>query len=394
MSALWVLFVLAAALVAIELVTPAYYVLLRRAARREPEPIRGGSPTVTVLVPAYNEEGTIRGRLENLRADDYPRKDVIVVDDCSSDRTVDIVKEFQRDHPDFPLRIIEKPERGGKVSGIRAALPHATGELVCMSDADSLWSPGALRAAVERFADPRVGAVMGLRDLMRSRDGALAAEDDYNAFYNVARLGESALDSTPTFCGPLSVYRREFMDAATFAEGALLADDSETAVRVRRAGLRTVAEPRARFREGALASMRGYRLLRARRGTGLQDLFLRNWDIAFRPRTFGRFSLIVAANLVMLVLAPLATVALAVVTPILLWMIGGPVALAAGLGGGGALVAAALTAKRGPFALAGNYLQTQLALLWGLWMLRRRRNPIYDHVDGVRSGWEERAGAE
>lgn len=389
------LFVIVAVLALLQLATPFYYLVLRRAIRREPQPPRGGAPSVTVIVPTYNEEATIRERLRNLREHEYPAFDVLVVDDGSSDATRAIVRAFASEHPGFPLRLIEKEGRGGKVSAVRAALPHATGELVCLSDADSLWAPGALAAACARFADPKVGGVMGLRDLMGGSGFAQRVEDDYNAYYNTARHGESALDSTPVFCGPLSVYRREFVDAATFAESALLADDSETAMRIRKRGYRTVAEPRARFREGALSSLASYRHLRARRATGLQQLFLHHIDVALKPWRYGAFSFVVAANVVTLIVAPVALALLAVLAPLALWAVGGLLLLGAAVAAAALIATIAWAAPPSWSAWARlpvSFVQTQVALVWGLWMLRRRHNPIYDHVEGVRDAWRERAG--
>jgi cellulose synthase/poly-beta-1,6-N-acetylglucosamine synthase-like glycosyltransferase len=113
-------------------------------------------PAVTVIVAAYAEENGIARRVENLRALDYPadRLQVIVASDGSTDATVERARAAGAD------LVLDLP-RQGKVRTQDAAVERATGEILAFSDANAEWEPGALRALVAAFADPRVGYVCG-----------------------------------------------------------------------------------------------------------------------------------------------------------------------------------------------------------------------------------------
>lgn len=129
------------------------------------------SATLSVVIPAYNEERFIGTLLERLRAVDLSEFDttceLIVVDDCSKDRTAAIVAEF----PDVVLH--RMPRNGGKGAAVRAGLGLARGEYIIIQDADLEYDPQdyvpMMRALIETGAD----AVYGNRYAGDHRRGAL-----------------------------------------------------------------------------------------------------------------------------------------------------------------------------------------------------------------------------
>jgi cellulose synthase/poly-beta-1,6-N-acetylglucosamine synthase-like glycosyltransferase len=118
---------------------------------RVPEP-----PSVSLIVPAYDEEAVIEDKMADALALEYPREklELIVASDGSGDRTAEFARRAGAD------LVLELP-RGGKVAALNAAARRAQGELFAFSDANSRWRPDALRWLVARFADPRVGYVCG-----------------------------------------------------------------------------------------------------------------------------------------------------------------------------------------------------------------------------------------
>jgi len=116
-------------------------------------------PTVTVLITAYNEEASIRRKLEQTLALDYPadKLDIIVASDGSTDGTDDVVREFA----DRRVRLIRVEGRVGKTQTQNVAVTHATGEIVVFSDATTRYEHGAIRNLVRNYADESVGAVSG-----------------------------------------------------------------------------------------------------------------------------------------------------------------------------------------------------------------------------------------
>lgn len=116
-------------------------------------------PTVTVLIPAYNEASCIGATVQNKLVLDYPREklQVIVVSDGSTDGTDGIVQQFFA----RGVELIRQEVREGKAAALNAAVKQATGEIIVFSDANSLFAPDAIRCLVQNFADPAIGYVTG-----------------------------------------------------------------------------------------------------------------------------------------------------------------------------------------------------------------------------------------
>jgi len=117
------------------------------------------TPTVSVIISAYNEERDLATKLENTLALDYPKDslEIIVVSDCSTDRTDEIAQRFAS----RGVRVCRQSERLGKTAGQNAAVSQASGEVILFSDATTHYNPDVLRAIVPSFADPTVGCVAG-----------------------------------------------------------------------------------------------------------------------------------------------------------------------------------------------------------------------------------------
>ena len=126
------------------------------ASRRRYEPRRDPAhlPSVALIIAAHDEERVIAARLENALALDYPRLEIIVSLDGSTDGTREIVERF----PGVRLLV---NERGGKVAAQNAAVRATDADVLAFSDANSMWEPDALRRLVAVLADPEVGYVCG-----------------------------------------------------------------------------------------------------------------------------------------------------------------------------------------------------------------------------------------
>ena len=120
------------------------------------------SPLLSVVIPAYNEEGSILALLGKVRAQSVRGVDIeiIVIDDGSKDRTVELLEQ----HPELYDRLVKQAKNGGKGAAVRAGLLHATGDYVLFQDADLEYDPaeyGKLLEPVLRFdADVVIGSRM------------------------------------------------------------------------------------------------------------------------------------------------------------------------------------------------------------------------------------------
>ena len=113
---------------------------------------------VTLLVSVYNEEGVIKEKIENALGLDYPedRYEIVVVSDGSTDNTNQIVSSF-----DDPRVVLKVFDRAGKTSCLNRVVPDVRGEIVILTDANSMFPRQALKNIVRSFADERIGLVTG-----------------------------------------------------------------------------------------------------------------------------------------------------------------------------------------------------------------------------------------
>jgi len=246
------------------------------------------SPSVSVILPTYNEEATIKSKLRNLLDQGYP-VEIVLVDSASQDRTLSLAMEFMQDNG-LDVRIIAEKERRGKASALNNAFNYCNHEIVVITDSDSVWEKGALKRAVSNFLDKDIGAVTGRQILMNAdQTFTTKLEKSYRSVYEVLRVGESVLDSTPIFHGEISCFRKDLIE--TIYERSM-ADDSELAIKIRKKGFRSIYDPAVVFYEYAPPTLASRFKQKVRRGQGLIDLFLRERGLVFNGR-YGAFGRIV-----------------------------------------------------------------------------------------------------
>lgn len=190
-------------------------------ARLRPRPVarEDWTPSVTLIVPAHDEEDVIAGRLENLLAQDYPpeRLEIIVGSDASTDRTDAIVEEIAAREP--RVRLVRCP-RGGKLATLNRLHTEGTGEVLAFTDANTRWEPDALRKLVRSLADPEVGYVTG-KLVLRDADGT-NREGLYWRYELWLREQESALGSITGGNGAIYALRRETYIPQPYGQDAAL----------------------------------------------------------------------------------------------------------------------------------------------------------------------------
>jgi cellulose synthase/poly-beta-1,6-N-acetylglucosamine synthase-like glycosyltransferase/peptidoglycan/xylan/chitin deacetylase (PgdA/CDA1 family)/spore germination protein YaaH len=207
----------------------------RRSRRSQPAPFGG---TVSVVVPAYNEETVISRTVETLLAQEPPVLEVVCVDDGSKDRTLAVLRESFAGNP--RVRIFGKPN-GGKSSALNLGFSEARGEVVVALDSDTLFAKDTVAKLVAPFSDPRVGAVagnakVGNRVNRLTRWQAL----EYVTAQNLERRAWDLAGAVPVVPGAVGAWRR----AAVLAEGGFhedtLAEDTDLTLRLIARGFRVV----------------------------------------------------------------------------------------------------------------------------------------------------------
>lgn len=118
-------------------------------------------PEITLIISAYNEEAVINEKLDNALSLDYPHDKIkiVVVSDCSSDMTDNIV--LRKAKTDKRIKLFRQEDRRGKTAGINAAMKEIKSSLVIFSDANAMYKKDAAYELVKYFKDPSVGYVVG-----------------------------------------------------------------------------------------------------------------------------------------------------------------------------------------------------------------------------------------
>jgi len=173
----------------------------------------GLRPSITVVIPAKNEEAVIESVVRTVFKSDYPhsRLEVIVVDDGSTDGTWECVHRVARDQGGSErLILIQHAGNYGKRIALASAISRAGGEIVVCIDSDSFVEQDAIRLLVQPFRDPHVAAVCGHGEAV-NRDGGLLPRLQHYWYAETFRLlkgMESRLGCVSCCSGMLAAYRK------------------------------------------------------------------------------------------------------------------------------------------------------------------------------------------
>jgi cellulose synthase/poly-beta-1,6-N-acetylglucosamine synthase-like glycosyltransferase len=271
-------------------------------ARLRPRPVRRGdvTPSVSLVIAAYNEAARIETKLRDSLALDYPadQLEILVASDGSADATDAIVAGYAA----RGVRLLSLPRRG-KLYALDAAVAYARGDLLVFTDANTRLEPDALRLLVRSFADPAVGGVCGnqLHERPRRPDGSGRGERLYWRYDKWLKSLESRAGSIVAADGALyAIRRRLYRRPAT----AAATDDFAISTAVIEQGARLVYEPEARAWE-ATTGRAGSEFARKVRITarGWRAIFLRR--ALLDPMRSGFYAVVLWSHKVLRRLAPI-----------------------------------------------------------------------------------------
>lgn len=315
----------------------------------------GELPAVSLIVPAYDEEGVIGAKVANALALDYPREllQVIVASDGSSDTTAERARAAGAD------LVLELPP-GGKVAALNAGAERASGEILAFSDANSEWAPDALRQLAAPFADRDVAYVCGqVRFLDPGGDNL---EGAYWRYEMMVREMESALAGVTAGNGAIYAVRRD----AYIPLAPSGSHDLSFPFAFAKRGLRSLYAPSARAEEKMVPTMEGEFARKRRMMVGLWDIVVGEGMIS--PRGYPPlFAFEIASHRLLRYLSPLLHLVALLANALLLgsgWLY--VLAFVLQLG----LIAAALlgrVAPVAPFRIARYYALTTASIAAGLW---------------------------
>ncbi|HEY5922914.1 MAG TPA: glycosyltransferase [Kofleriaceae bacterium] len=188
-----------------------YLALVR--GRKLDQTISGYEPTITVVVPLFNEGRSIYDTIVSLVNLDYPQHklEVTVVDDCSTDDSYEWATKAASEYPN--VRVIRNAVNMGKRKGINAAVRASTAEIIVSVDSDVIVFPTALRELVARFTTPEVAAVGGRIHVSNPNDNWLTKLQTIKYYFGQEHLKnlERSIDQVMCLSGCLTAYRRHVL---------------------------------------------------------------------------------------------------------------------------------------------------------------------------------------
>ncbi len=191
-------------------------------------------PQVTVLIPAYNEEAAVVQTIKAALACDYPKLEVLVMDDGSTDQTPDLVRANFGNDP--RVRMISQPNRG-KPAALNHGLEEATGEVIISIDGDTIVDPEAIPRLVRHFADPKVGAVAGnVKVINRNRWLTRWQALEYITSQNLEKRAFDLLNCIPVVPGAVGAWRTSVLRDHHGFSGDTVAEDTDLTLTIRREG--------------------------------------------------------------------------------------------------------------------------------------------------------------
>jgi len=163
-------------------------------------------PSVSIIIPAYNEEKVIEKKIKNSLTIDYPQDkfEIIIVSDASDDKTDEIVRRYVSDR----LKLIRQETRRGKLSALNLGAKNAVGEILVFTDANSLIDKEAVSNIVMPYIDPKVGAVAG-EQVILDEGGSAKGEGFYWRLEAKLKDAESRLGSVIGADGSIYSIRKE-----------------------------------------------------------------------------------------------------------------------------------------------------------------------------------------
>jgi len=241
------------------------------------------NPFVSIIIPTYNEEKVIETRIKNLYDLDYLKEqyEIIVVDSGSTDETLQIVTNMvkaKKLNPD--LTLVTQKNRKGKASAINCGKEHANGDIILVTDANSVFHKNVLKEIMPHFKDPKIGAVGG-RYCVANPDQYLASSESfYWQLEFIIRKGEALISSACTFHGEINAWRKDIVCADTL----MLTEDMDMAIQIKRAGYEVEYEPDAIVYEPSAITVEDQIKQRKRTSIGTIQCIFKHLDYFIPPR--------------------------------------------------------------------------------------------------------------
>ncbi|WP_104106382.1 glycosyltransferase family 2 protein [Nocardioides sp. 616] len=270
------------------------------------EPVFAEPPFVSVVVPAFQEAKVIDNCVRSVLRSDYPRLEVICVDDGSADGTYQRMQDLAAAHPQ--VRAVRQ-DNAGKGAALNTGIAQARGDVLVLVDADGVFRSDTVTRLLCGFRTPRVGAVCG-NDRPVNLDHVLT-----RLLALISHLGTGlmrralhVLGCLPVVSGNIGAFRREVLDRTGPLRTDTLGEDLELTWRLHLAGYQVAFAPDALVYAESPSTLSGLWRQRVRWARGLLQATALHWGAVGRLR-YGTFGLYLLFNTASQVVAPFIQIA-------------------------------------------------------------------------------------
>jgi cellulose synthase/poly-beta-1,6-N-acetylglucosamine synthase-like glycosyltransferase len=193
-------------------------------------------PKISIIIPARNEEKFIRNSIQAALEADYPNKEIIIIDDGSTDRTFEIassyipkgIKVFRRNVPS-----------GSKGVAINHGIVHSTGDIILSVDADTIIEYGSLKELIKKFNNPNVLAVSGNVRILTGENGKKNILTKFQAYeyllsMETGRRYCSLLNTLIIIPGAMGAFRRKECYEIGLFDKDIITEDFDITIKIRK----------------------------------------------------------------------------------------------------------------------------------------------------------------
>lgn len=282
---------------------------IRQGRRQERPTLLDEQPFVSVVIPGYDEEVVIGNCVRSVLAASYPRKEIILVDDGSSDGTARLMADFAAHHDEISF---VSQANGGKGSALNAGYRVARGEVLIFADADSIFLSETIEHMLRGFDSPEVGAVCG-DDRPVNLDRVLTRLLAYISHVGtgLVRRALGMLRCLPIVSGNSGAFRREALERTGLFDTGTVGEDLELTWRMHREGYQVRFAPRALVYAESPSSLRGLWKQRVRWARGLLQTTGKHRAMIGSPR-YGTFGPYLLFNTLTMIVVPVLQILLLV----------------------------------------------------------------------------------
>ncbi|TLX82091.1 MAG: glycosyltransferase [Thaumarchaeota archaeon] len=274
-------------------------------------------PSLSVLVPAYNEEKVIARTIEGLLETEYPKKEIIVIDDGSKDKTLEIASSYKS-----KVKVLHK-ENGGKASALNYGIAFAGGDIVVIVDADTIVGRQALKQVVKGFGrDEKVAAVAGNIKVRNRKNWITWCQAlEYVAGIEIIRRAFDFFGSITIVPGALGAFKKSTLEEVGTFHNDTLVEDFDATIKVLKSGFVIQGSTTATAYTEAPQSLRDFYKQRKRWYRGNLQVLQRHSETVFNPRYAFLYRIAFPFMIISMVVLPFA--GLAVIATSILEIISG-----------------------------------------------------------------------